>query len=82
MTTTGLGEPQAGSPPGAGPAHAEAWQAAREAVTRARDDGGPSFIEARTYRIQGHFEAEAFVLGDGRYRDTEEIVATTGCHRR
>jgi pyruvate dehydrogenase E1 component alpha subunit len=37
------------------------WQAAAEAVGRARDGGGPSFIEARTYRIQGHFEAESFV---------------------
>src|SRR6185312_14402400 len=39
------------------------WRAAAEAVGRARDGGGPSFIEARTYRIQGHFEAESFVLG-------------------
>jgi pyruvate dehydrogenase E1 component alpha subunit len=51
------------------------WQAASEAVARARDGGGPSFIEARTYRIQGHFEAESFVLGGGRYRDGEEIEA-------
>ena len=51
------------------------WQAAGEAVARARDGGGPSFIEARTYRIQGHFEAESFVLGNGRYRDSEEIEA-------
>jgi len=53
----------------------EVWRAAGEAVRRARDGGGPSFIEARTYRIQGHFEAEAFVLGSGRYRDDEEIEA-------
>jgi acetoin:2,6-dichlorophenolindophenol oxidoreductase subunit alpha len=51
----------------------DVWRAAGEAVRRARDGGGPSFIEARTYRIQGHFEAEAFVLGDGRYRDAGEI---------
>jgi acetoin:2,6-dichlorophenolindophenol oxidoreductase subunit alpha len=50
------------------------WQAAGEAVGRARE-GGPSFIEARTYRIQGHFEAESFVLGSGRYRESEEIEA-------
>lgn len=49
------------------------WQAAGEAVHRAREGGGPSFIEARTYRIQGHFEAESFVLGGGRYRDDHEI---------
>ena len=53
----------------------EVWRAAGAAVRRARDGGGPSFIEARTYRIQGHFEAEAFVLGSGRYRDTGEIEA-------
>jgi pyruvate dehydrogenase E1 component alpha subunit len=51
------------------------WRAAGEAIGRARDGGGPSFIEARTYRIQGHFEAESFVLGPGRYRDSEEIEA-------
>jgi len=51
----------------------DVWRAADDAVRRARDDGGPSFIEARTYRIQGHFEAEAFVLGTGRYRDADEI---------
>ena len=53
----------------------DVWRAAGEAVHRARDGGGPSFIEARTYRIQGHFEAEAFVLGEGRYRDTAELDA-------
>ena len=53
----------------------DVWRAAGEAVRRAREGGGPSFIEARTYRIQGHFEAEAFVLGTGRYRDAGEIEA-------
>jgi acetoin:2,6-dichlorophenolindophenol oxidoreductase subunit alpha len=53
----------------------DVWQAAGEAIRRARDGGGPSFIEARTYRIQGHFEAEAFVLGSGRYREEAEIAA-------
>jgi acetoin:2,6-dichlorophenolindophenol oxidoreductase subunit alpha len=53
----------------------DVWRAAGEAVRRAREGGGPSFIEARTYRIQGHFEFEAVVLGDGRYRDAEEIEA-------
>lgn len=53
----------------------EVWEAAGAAVRRARDGGGPSFIEARTYRIQGHFEAEAFVLGGARYREEEEIEA-------
>jgi pyruvate dehydrogenase E1 component alpha subunit len=49
------------------------WQAAAQAVGRARAGGGPSFVEARTYRIQGHFEAESFVLAGGRYRDGAEI---------
>ncbi|HEY6491784.1 MAG TPA: thiamine pyrophosphate-dependent dehydrogenase E1 component subunit alpha [Trebonia sp.] len=53
----------------------DVWRAAGEAIDRARAGGGPSFIEARTYRIQGHFEAEAFVLGKGRYRDPDEIEA-------
>jgi pyruvate dehydrogenase E1 component alpha subunit len=52
----------------------DVWRAAGEAIRRAREGGGPSFIEARTYRIQGHFEAEAFVLGSGRYRDADEIA--------
>ena len=51
----------------------EVWQAAAEAVERSRTGGGPSFIEAHTYRIQGHFEAEAFVLSGGSYRDDPEI---------
>jgi acetoin:2,6-dichlorophenolindophenol oxidoreductase subunit alpha len=53
----------------------DVWRAAGEAIRRAREGGGPSFIEAHTYRIQGHFEAEAFVLGAGRYRGAEEIEA-------
>ena len=56
----------------------EVWRAAGEAVRRAREGGGPSFIEARTYRIQGHFEAEAFVLGSGRYRGEAEIEEWRG----
>jgi pyruvate dehydrogenase E1 component alpha subunit len=49
------------------------WQAAGAAVARARAGGGPAFIEAHTYRIQGHFEAESFVLGGGSYRDDHEV---------
>jgi acetoin:2,6-dichlorophenolindophenol oxidoreductase subunit alpha len=50
------------------------WQAAGEAVARGRAGGGPSFIEARTYRIQGHFEAERFILAGNRYREDTEIA--------
>lgn len=53
----------------------EVWRAAGEAVERARRGGGPSFVEAHTYRIQGHFEAESFVLGGGSYRDEDEIAS-------
>ena len=48
-------------------------RAARTAVDRARDGGGPSFIEAHTYRIQGHLEAEDLFLGGQRYREPSEI---------
>jgi acetoin:2,6-dichlorophenolindophenol oxidoreductase subunit alpha len=49
------------------------WQAAGEAVERARRGEGPSFIEAKTYRIQGHLEAEDLFLQGGKYRETAEI---------
>jgi pyruvate dehydrogenase E1 component alpha subunit len=49
------------------------WQAARDAVDRARGGGGPTFIEAHTYRIQGHLEAEDLFLGGQRYREPAEI---------
>lgn len=44
------------------------YGAVQEAVARARSGGGPSFIEARTYRFYGHF------LGDNplRYRLADE----------
>ena len=51
----------------------DVWRAVGEAVRRARGGGGPSFIEARTYRIQGHFEFESVVLSGGRYRAEAEI---------
>jgi acetoin:2,6-dichlorophenolindophenol oxidoreductase subunit alpha len=50
------------------------WQAAGEAISRGRAGGGASFIEARTYRIQGHFEAERFILAGNRYREDAEIA--------
>jgi len=53
----------------------EVWRAAGEAVERARRGDGPSFIEAHTYRIQGHLEAEDLFLGGGKYREKEEIDA-------
>lgn len=49
------------------------WQATAEAVERARSGKGPSFIEAQTYRIQGHLEAEDLFLAGGKYREQNEI---------
>ena len=48
------------------------WQAAADAVELARNAGGPSFIEAKTYRIYGHNESEVHWLS-GKYRDEDEI---------
>jgi len=41
----------------------------REAVERARAGGGPTLIEAHTYRIQAHTNAD----DDTRYRDAAEV---------
>ena len=48
------------------------WRAAGIAIDRARQGGGPSFIEAATYRIHGHFEAEKSILKTS-YRDESEV---------
>ena len=47
-------------------------RAAEEAVARARSGGGPSLIEADTYRFYGHFSAEESML-QTPYRTAEEI---------
>jgi acetoin:2,6-dichlorophenolindophenol oxidoreductase subunit alpha len=49
------------------------WRAAHTAIQRARRGEGPSFIEARTYRVRGHLEAEAGFL-TRPYRTDEEIA--------
>ncbi len=43
-------------------------EAANEAVERARNGEGPSFLECQTYRHMGHFTAD-----DGKYRPDEEV---------
>jgi pyruvate dehydrogenase E1 component alpha subunit len=43
---------------------------AREALDRARNGGGPSLIEARTYRSSGHSRADP-----GKYRPDAEVAA-------
>jgi pyruvate dehydrogenase E1 component alpha subunit len=44
------------------------YEVAGEAVKRARSGGGPTIIEAKTYRFRGHFEGDS-----GVYRPKEEI---------
>lgn len=44
------------------------YQVAKQAIERARDGGGPTLIEAKTYRIKGHF------VGDPEmYRTRAEV---------
>ncbi len=47
------------------------YQVMSEAVNRARTGGGPTFIEAATYRTIGHYQADS---GIG-YRTAEEVEA-------
>jgi TPP-dependent pyruvate/acetoin dehydrogenase alpha subunit len=45
-------------------------QAARTAIGKARRGGGPTLIEAKTYRLKGHF------VGDPqKYRDSQDVEA-------
>jgi pyruvate dehydrogenase E1 component alpha subunit len=44
--------------------------AAQEAVGRARAGGGPTLIEAKTYRMRGHYEGDPQI-----YRTKEEVEA-------
>lgn len=44
-------------------------EVAAEAIERARDGGGPTLIEAKTYRHRGHFEGDM-----ARYRDKDEVA--------
>lgn len=47
----------------------DVYEKAREAVARAREGGGPTLLEAKTYRIKGHF------VGDPeKYRRREEVM--------
>lgn len=43
--------------------------AVREGVARARSGGGPTFIEALTYRLRGHYEGDP-----GKYRELSELA--------
>src|SRR3546814_776733 len=44
----------------------EMWRASRDAVARARSGGGPTLIEARTFRFEGHNYGDP-----GHYRSEE-----------
>lgn len=46
------------------------YETARKAVERARNGGGPTLIEARTYRHSGHHEGDVMF---GTYRTEEEL---------
>ena len=46
----------------------DVYRAATQAVERARSGGGPSLVEAKTYRYYGHFEGDAMT-----YRTEEEV---------
>jgi pyruvate dehydrogenase E1 component alpha subunit len=50
------------------------YKASRDAVERARGGGGPSFIEAVTYRLADHTTAD----DARRYRDANEVSAWMG----
>ena len=54
----------------------EVWQAAGIAIERARQGLGATLIEAKTYRLRGHVEAEAGFL-PWKYRTDEEIASRT-----
>ena len=52
---------------------ADVYAAAGEAVERARAGGGPTLLEAKTYRFRGHFEGDP-----DRYRDDAARRAVLG----
>jgi pyruvate dehydrogenase E1 component alpha subunit len=51
----------------------EVYRYASEAAARARAGEGPTLIECKTYRWEGHVVGEAAFLGAAAYRDPKEI---------
>jgi pyruvate dehydrogenase E1 component alpha subunit len=51
----------------------EVYQYASEAVARARAGQGPTLLECKTYRWEGHVVGEQAFLGAGAYRTEQEI---------
>jgi acetoin:2,6-dichlorophenolindophenol oxidoreductase subunit alpha len=52
------------------------YDAALEAVRRARNGAGPTLIEAKTHRRGGHAEGEAAFLAGQEYRLPDEVAAS------
>ena len=46
------------------------YRVAGEAIARARDGGGPTLLECRTYRTRAHAEG----MGDFTYRTKEDVA--------
>ncbi len=53
----------------------EVFRYTSEAVARARAGEGPTLLECKTYRWEGHVVGEAAFLGEGAYRAKSEIEA-------
>ena len=53
----------------------EVYEATREAVDRARKGDGPTLLECKTYRWEGHVVGEEAFLGKRSYRPADEIEA-------
>lgn len=50
---------------------ASVYEEAADAIRSARNGGGPQFIEAKTYRYEGHFSAEESLMAGRPYRTKE-----------
>jgi acetoin:2,6-dichlorophenolindophenol oxidoreductase subunit alpha len=51
----------------------EVYRNASEAIVRARSGQGPTLLECKTYRWEGHVVGEQAILGRGAYRSESEI---------
>lgn len=51
----------------------EVYRYASEAAARARAGEGPTLLECKTYRWEGHVVGEQAFLGAGAYRDPKEV---------
>jgi pyruvate dehydrogenase E1 component alpha subunit len=55
------------------------YEAAQEAIERARDGGGPSLVHVETYRYYGHFEGDAITYREAD--EAEQVRAQQDCLR-